>query len=167
MTLKNKIVFSRGYVSVGSREVELPPDAVISVTRGEGFPLWPYVLNTVGNMFVIPQVARKPGLLYAEMMGIPEKRGGQTISVWRGKDMVPFRDSGAHRFVMRYLGWTFFSAQTHSYFLTWKANGRIPTMAEAEQIVKAHGKHLVGGKLVRQMSRPVWPMEQAVSEAAN
>lgn len=158
--MKHKVQVGRALITVGSRPEALPPDAIISITRGEGFSLWAYIINTIGNLFLVPGLARHAGLLYAEMTGLPDQRGGQIVSVWHAKEMVPYRDRGAHGWVMRRLGWTFFGAKTQAFFLTFKAHGRIPTVAEAEALVKSHGKHYVSGEQVRPASRPAWPPEQ-------
>lgn len=163
--MKHKLSMRTGLITIGSRDVELPPDAVVSVTRGEHFPGWPYFLNTIGNLIVIRQMLRHPGLLYAELQGMPELSGGQTLSVWRGREMVQFRDNGAHRWAMTALGWTFYSGETDAYFATFAARGRIPTFEDAGAIALAHGKHTHGGKLVRSASRPEWPAGAAASVA--
>lgn len=143
----------------GDRMVNLPPDAIVSVTRGERFNLWRLIVNSIANQVVMRQMAKTPGLLYAELTGDATQGSGQTLTVWESQAMVPFRDSGAHRFSKRFLSWVFFGGKAQAYFLTWKANGRIPTAAEAANLVKAYGRHFDGGRLLQKQGRPVWPPE--------
>ncbi|MBV7506537.1 hypothetical protein KW850_14830 [Bacillus sp. sid0103] len=51
-------------------------------------------------------------------------------------------------------GEQFNSGKVQSYFLTWKANGYIPTYEESAEIVTTYGRHFDGGKLVRKAQQP-------------
>jgi hypothetical protein len=145
-----------GSLVLGDREVELPPDAIISVTRLENMSLWRTILNFLLTLLVMKQMRKNEGLLYAELTGNMKGGGGNTLSVWKSREMIPFRDSGSHRFSMKFFRWIF-SGKVQSYFLTWKANGHIPTYEEATAIVKKYGKHYDGNSLVRKASRPKIP----------
>ncbi|MCI0571468.1 MAG: hypothetical protein L0Y66_12000, partial [Myxococcaceae bacterium] len=145
-----------GRMTLGYRDIELPPDAIVSVTRGERFSLWRLLINSIANQLVLKQLQKNPHLLYAELTGGLDEMGGQTVTVWRAKEMVPFRDSGAHGWALKYLKWVIFGGRVEAYFLTWKANGRIPTTEEARTLVKAHGRGVRGGKPFQQASRFQW-----------
>lgn len=145
----------------GDSTIHLPPDAIISVTLGERFNLWRLIVNSIAGQFVRRQMARTPGLLYAELTGDASQGSGQTLTVWESQAMVPFRDRGAHHFAKRFLSRVFYSGKVQAYFLTWTANGQIPTAAEATALVKEYGRHFDGGRLVQKQRRPVWPPEVA------
>ncbi len=92
----------------GDRNIELPEQAIISVTRGENFSLVKLMINGVINEFVKKQLIRNQKLLYAELTGQLEGGIGQTVTVWRsGTDMNHFRTNGAHKFAKRFFSWVF------------------------------------------------------------
>jgi hypothetical protein len=140
--------------TLGDRELELPPDAVVSVTRGEQFNIPRLIINGIVNQLVMKQLAKNENLIYAELSGQMQGGIGQTMTVWRGKDMQKFRDSGAHKFALRFFSWVFYSGKVGAYFHTWRAV-EIPTAEEATAVVKEHGRYFVGGKKIRGGSRPV------------
>ncbi len=143
-----------GRLTLGTREVELPDDAVISVTLGERFTVWRTILNSIMNQFVMKQVAKNEGILYAELVGDAKAAYGLTLTVFTGKSMTKFRDSGAHKFAKNFLSWVFYSGKTHAYFLTWSAKGRIPTAEEARAMVKEYGRFVEGGMEQRSQRPP-------------
>ena len=100
-------------------------------------------------------MSKNEDLLYAELKGQLDGGIGQTMTVWKeGKKMNSFRTSGAHNFARKFFSWVFYSGKVQSYFLTWRANGRIPNYEEAAEIVTTFGRHFDGGKLVRQARQP-------------
>jgi hypothetical protein len=144
----------RGSFTLGDRNVQLPANAVVSVTRGEGFNLWRMIVNAVANQFVMRQMIKLPGLLFAELTGDGRQGFGQTLTVWENRAMVPFRDGGAHHFAKRFLSWVFLGGKVQAYFLTWSADGRIPSVEEAAALSKTYGRYFDGGKLIRKQRRP-------------
>lgn len=147
-----------GTFTLGDRSVPLPDDAVISLTLGTQFTVWRTLVNSIVSKFVQRQLVKTPHLLYSELVGDLKQGYGLTMSVWSGqaREMARFRDSGAHKFAMKFFSWVFYSGTAQSYFLTFPANGRIPTADEAIALVQAHGRHFDGGKLVRKATRFNW-----------
>ncbi|MEH7307766.1 hypothetical protein [Neobacillus drentensis] len=77
------------------------------------------------------------------------------MTVWKvAKDMNSFRTSGIHNIARKFFSWVFYSGKVQSYFLTWKANGYIPTYEESAEIVTIYGRHFDRGKLVRKAQQP-------------
>jgi hypothetical protein len=143
---------------LGNRDIALPPDAIISVTRLENMTIWRTILNNVLNLFVMGQLKRKfnkKKLLYAELTGSGKERGGNTLTIWSGVEMGEFKRSGSHKYAMKFFRWIF-GGQVESYFISWRANGRIPSYEEATIISKQHGRHYSGNKLVSNKTRPEW-----------
>ncbi|TLS38362.1 hypothetical protein FCL54_07040 [Pseudalkalibacillus caeni] len=138
----------------GERKIPLPEDAIISITLGARFNIWRTIVNGFLTRFVMKQMMNNPGLLYAELVGNMEEGYGQTMTVWESKAMVPFRDSGSHKFSMKFFSWVFYSGKVHAYFSTYKANGYIPTFEEANQIAREYGRFFEGGKLIRKAQKP-------------
>ncbi|WP_028563727.1 hypothetical protein [Paenibacillus pinihumi] len=139
----------------GDRNIELPEQAIISVTRGENFSLVKLMINGVINEFVKKQLIRNQKLLYAELTGQLEGGIGQTVTVWRsGTDMNHFRTNGAHKFAKRFFSWVFYSGGVQAYFLTWKITGCIPDEQEIEHMIRTYGRHFDGGRLVRPTGQP-------------
>ncbi|MFD1739828.1 hypothetical protein ACFSCX_25515 [Bacillus salitolerans] len=145
-----------GLLSFGSRDIILPQDAIISITLGEQFTTWKTVVNAIVSQFVMKQMKKSEGLLYAELKGHLTEGYGLTMSVWDSKSMVPFRDKGPHKFAMRFFSWVFYGGKSQAYFLTYKANGSIPSIEEAYTLVKKYGKHYNGGKLERSAKKPIF-----------
>ena len=144
-----------GAFILGDREIEIPPNAVVSVTRGEQFNIPRLIINGMLNQMIMKAMSKNENLLYAELKGQLEGGVGQTMTVWKaGKEMNSFRTSGVHNFSRKFFSWVFYSGKVQSYFLTWKCNGRIPTYEEAVEIVTTYGRHFDGGKLVRKAQQP-------------
>lgn len=150
-------------LSLGSRDVALPPDAVVSVTFLERLSIWRSIINGIGTLFVMQAMKRNPGLLYAEVRAL-DRGVGYTLSVWEGRAMVRFRDRGAHGWAMRYLSWVFMGGGARVYFLSWLARGRIPTAAEIPGLVRQYAKCYDDGRLVRPAGRPEWPPAVAAAD---
>lgn len=149
------------HMTLGDRNVELPPGALVSVTYLKDLNAFRGILNGLTSLAVMSQMTKTEGLFFAEIYAA-EKGRGHTLTVWAPKAMVPFRDQKRHGWVMRYMSWIFFGGKCQAYFLTWLAKGRIPTPQEIPPIVFDHAKHYDGGNLVRQASRPEWgPVEAA------
>jgi len=136
--------------TIGDRNIELPPGAVISVTRGENFNIPRLIINGIVNQFVMKALVKNEDLLYAELTGQMQGGIGQTITVWKdGKRMNRFRTSGAHNFARKFFGWVFYSGKVQSYFFTWPHQGALLSSEEITNILKTQGRHYDGGKLVR------------------
>ncbi|MBI0580588.1 hypothetical protein IEC97_24895 [Neobacillus cucumis] len=147
-----------GAFILGDRNVEVPPTAVVSVTRGEQFNIPRLMINGFLNQMIMKAMSKNENLLYAELKGQLDGGIGQTMTIWKeGKQMNSFRTGGMHNFARKFFSWVFYSGKVQSYFLTWKANGQIPTYEEAAEIVKTYGRHFDGGKLVRKASQPKDP----------
>jgi len=146
----------RGSIIVGAKEAALPEEAVISLTLGERLPLWRTLLNSLLNQLALRQLVRSPDLLYVEVVGDLKEGFGYTMTVWkRGRAMAEFRDNGGHGWIKRFMSWVFYLGKSHAYFLTYPAQGReIPTLEEGRMVLRAHGRFLLGGRLVRPASRP-------------
>ncbi|WLD91773.1 hypothetical protein [Alkalihalobacillus sp. AL-G] len=143
-----------GMITYGDRDIELSENPLISITLGERFSVWKTIVNAVVSQFVMKQMKKSSGLLYAELKGNIKEGYGFTLTVWESKAMVPFRDRGAHKFAMRFFSWVFYGGKSQAYFLTYKADDVIPTSEEAYQLVKEYGKFIDGGKLVRKAKNP-------------
>ncbi|GIP40566.1 hypothetical protein J31TS4_38460 [Paenibacillus sp. J31TS4] len=141
--------------TLGSREIELPPGAVISVTRGEQFTIPRLILNGVINQFIMKAMPKNEDLLYAELSGQMQGGIGQTVTVWRdGKQMTRFRTSGSHNFGRKFFSWVFYSGKVQSYFLTWPHEGKLPSAEEMTTYVKTYGRHFDGGALKKKATPP-------------
>lgn len=151
-----------GTMILGEREVKLPRGAVISVTRGEDLSLPRTIINMILTQFIKKAMTKNDNLLYAELTGRIDGGGmGQTLTVWKSGDRVnAFRVKGRHNFARKFFGWVFYSGKAQAYFLTWKADGVIPTAEEAALIVKEHGRYFDGGKLVKKASPPQRKVER-------
>ena len=68
------------------------------------------------------------------------------MTVWDGKTMLKFRNGGNHGFAMKFFEWAVHRKNTKNYYLTYHANGKIPSISEAADIVKEYGKFYDGGK---------------------
>jgi len=145
-----------GLLKLGERPDQLPEHTFISLTRGEGLNLLQLFINQVLTLMVMNQMKKAPGLLYAELKG--ELKGwkgtGQTMTVWDGKSMPKFRNGRAHGFAMKFFAWVIHRKNTKTYYLTYSANGNIPSATEVTNIIKEYGKFYNGGKLVRKASPP-------------
>jgi hypothetical protein len=136
--------------TLGDRDIELPPGAVISVTRGEQFNIPRLIINGFVNQFIMKAIAKNEDLLYAELTGQMQGGIGQTITVWKdGKRMNRFRTSGSHNFARKFFGWVFYSGMVQSYFLTWPHQGSLPSSEEITNLVRTQGRHFDGGRLMR------------------
>ncbi|MBS4176701.1 hypothetical protein KHA89_04075 [Bacillus sp. FJAT-49731] len=142
-------------ITYGDRNnIDFPDDAIVSITLGERFSVWKTIVNGIVSQFVMKQMKKSKGLLYAEMKGHIKEGYGLTMTVWEKKSMANFRNKGAHKFAMKFFSWVFYSGKSHAYFLTYKANGDIPTSEEAQELVKKYGKFYDGGKLIRKAKSP-------------
>ncbi|MCI3924717.1 hypothetical protein MO973_31335 [Paenibacillus sp. TRM 82003] len=136
--------------TLGNREIELPPGAVVSVTRGEQFNMPRLIINGIINQFIMKALTTNEDLLYAELSGQLQGGTGQTFTVWKdGKRMNRFRTSGSHHFARKFFRWVFYSGRVQSYFLTWPHQGSLPSPEEITYIVKTQGRHYDGGKLTK------------------
>ena len=70
----------RGSFTLGDRNIQLPVAAIVSVTRGEGLNLFRMIVNAVANQFVMRQMLKTTGLLYAELTGDGRQGFGQTLT---------------------------------------------------------------------------------------
>lgn len=139
-----------GIFTLGNKNVDLPKDAVVSVTRGENFNIPRLIINSILNQFVMKSMVKKENLIYAELTGQLQGGIGQTLTVWKdSKQMNEFRTKGFHNFSRRFFSWVFFSGSVKAYFLTWKLKETIPTAEEAANSVKEYGRYYEGGKLIR------------------
>jgi hypothetical protein len=141
--------------TLGDRNIELPPGAVISVTRGELFNIPRLILNGVLNQLIMKALTKNEDLLYAELTGQMQGGIGQTMTVWiDAKSMNKFRTTGSHNFARKFFSWVFYSGKVHSYFLTWEHQGPLPSHEEITAFVKTYGRHFDGGKLVKKANPP-------------
>lgn len=86
-----------GAFILGDRNVEVPPNAVVSVTRGEHFNIPRLIINALLNQMIMKAMSKNENLLYAELKGQLDGGIGQTMTVWKaGKEMNSFRTSGIH-----------------------------------------------------------------------
>ncbi|MFK2825963.1 hypothetical protein QYG89_09840 [Bacillus sp. B190/17] len=134
----------------------LPETTFISLTRGEGLNLFQLFVNQMLTLMVMNQMKKSPGLIYAELHGELKKGkgNGQTMTVWDGKTMPKFRNNGSHGFAMKFFGWVIHRKNTKTYYLTFPADGKIPSTIEAANILKEYGKFYNGGKLARKATPP-------------
>jgi hypothetical protein len=153
---KKWAIVKGGLMVLGEKPDSLPKYAFVSLTRGEGLNFAQLVINQVFTLLVMNQMKKTPGLLYAEVEG-ELKRGkgyGQTMTVWDGKTMPQLRNSGSHGFAMKFFGWVIHRKNTQTFYLTYKANGNIPTKDQANEILKEFGKFYDRGVLVRKATPP-------------
>jgi hypothetical protein len=141
--------------TLGDRNFELPPGAVISVTRGEFFNIPRLIINGMLTQIIMKAMTKNENLLYAELTGQMQGGIGQTTTVWKdGKRMNQFRTKGFHNFARRFFSWVFYSGQVQSYFLTWEHLGHLPSSGEITTFVKTYGRHFDGGKMVKKANPP-------------
>ena len=141
--------------TLGNKNVDLPKDAVVSVTRGENFNIPRLIVNGILNQFIMKSMVKKENLLYAELTGQLQNGVGQTLTVWKDpKQMNTFRTKGFHNFSRRFFSWVFYSGRVKAYFLTWKLTETIPSSKEAAEFVKEYGRYYEGGKLIRKANPP-------------
>lgn len=141
--------------TLGERDVQFPKGTLISVTRGEQFNLPRLILNGILNQFIMKAMTRNEDLLYAELSGQMQGGIGQTVTVWRdGRGMNQFRTKGFHQFARKCFSWVFYSGKVQAYFLSWEHEGTLPSPEEITAIVKQHGRHFDGGRLVQKASPP-------------
>jgi hypothetical protein len=145
-----------GTMVLGEKPEQLPDNAFISLTRGEGLNIIQLIINQILTVIVMHQMKKTPGLVYAELNGELKKgRGsGQTMTVWDGKMMPNFRNKYSHGVAMKFFGWVIHRRNTKTYYLTCSANGKIPTINETTHILRKYGKFYDGGKLVRKATPP-------------
>lgn len=142
--------------TLGSREIELLPGSVISVTRGENFQFLQLMLNECLNRMMMKKMEKTDDLLYAALSGPLPGGVSQTVTIWKsGRKMNQFRQDGLHEFFRKVFKWVFFSGNVQAYFLTWKVEGTIPPPEEITSFVKKYGRHFDHGVLVRKGSIPV------------
>lgn len=144
-----------GYMTLGTRDVVVPENALISATRSENLTIGRVIINMILNRMIMKQLARMDGLLYAELTADMKLRQVQTMLVWSGKELAAFHRSGAHHFAAKFFRWVLLGGPVTFYSLNWEAKGRIPTAAEVTAVLHAHGKRYEGGKETRKPSRPV------------
>lgn len=146
--------------TLGEREDDLPTEAVISVTRGEGFNIPRLMVNGTLNQLIMKALKKNDELLYAELTGQLQGGIGRTMTVWKdGNRVHHFKTSGFHQFSRQFFSWVFYSGKVQAYFLTWKCQGHIPSAEEAAVIVKTHGRHFDGGECV-QKANPLWMKQE-------
>ncbi|MGG1678618.1 hypothetical protein ACIFOT_23220 [Neobacillus sp. NRS-1170] len=88
---------------LGDRNVEIPPNAVVSVTRGEQYNIPRLIINGFLNQMIMKAMSKNENLLYAELKGQLDGGIGQTMTVWKvGKDMNSCRTSGMHNFARKF-----------------------------------------------------------------
>jgi hypothetical protein len=134
----------------------LPGTTFISLTRGEGLNLFQLFVNQVLTLIIMIQMKKSSGLIYVELSGELKKCRGnrQTMTVWDGKVMSKFRNKSAHGFAMKFFAWVIHRRNTKTYYLAFSANGKIPSVAEATDILREYGKFYDGGKLARKATLP-------------
>jgi hypothetical protein len=147
-----------GTLRLGERPEQLPDHVFISFTRGEGLNFLQLFVNQILTLMVMNQMKKSPGLLYAELNGeLKNRRGsGQTMTVWDGKSMPKFRNKNSHGFAMRFFAWVIHRKNTKTYYLTYTADGKIPSSTEVTNIIKEYGKFYDGGKLARKARPPLF-----------
>lgn len=142
--------------TLGDRDIQFPPGAVISVTRGELFNMPRLLINGMINQFIMKALTKNENLLYAELTGQMQGGIGQTITVWRdGKCMNEFKKRGAHNIGRKFFSWVFYSGKVQSYFLTWGHMEHLSSAEELTTFVKKYGRHFDGGKLVKKANPPI------------
>lgn len=114
------------------------------------------IINQLLTFLVMNQLKSTPGLLYAELKGELKnfKGNGQTMTVWHGKTMPPFRSKSTHGFAMKFFSWVVHRKNTKNYYLTYSLEDKIPSAEEVEKILKEYGKFFDGGKLARRATPP-------------
>ena len=145
-----------GIFVLGEKPERLPKATFISLTRGEGLNLFQLFVNQLLTLMVMNQMKKSTGLIYAELSGELKKGkgNGQTMTVWDGKMMPEFRNKSSHGFAMKFFGWVIHRRNTKTYYLTFPANGKIPSPAEATDLLREYGKFYDGGKLARKATLP-------------
>ncbi|MDW0117223.1 hypothetical protein QTL97_09765 [Sporosarcina thermotolerans] len=145
-----------GKFVLGKIPERLPQTTFLSLTRGEGLNLFQLFVNQVLTLMIMNQMKKSSGLIYAELSGeLKRGRGnGQTMTVWDGKVMSQFRNKSAHGFAMKFFAWVVHRRNTKTYYLTFSANGKIPSATEATNILRECGKFYDGGRLVRKATPP-------------
>ncbi|MFC3885888.1 hypothetical protein ACFOU2_21385 [Bacillus songklensis] len=145
-----------GTLRLGERPEQLPANAFISLTRGEGLNFIQLFINQMLTLMVMNQMKKAPGLVYAELNGELKngKGSGQTMTVWDGKSMPKFRNKSSHGFAMKFFAWVIHRRNTKTYYLTYSADGKIPSSTEVTDIIRKYGKFYDGGKLARKASPP-------------
>ncbi|MFD1708500.1 hypothetical protein ACFSCZ_17610 [Siminovitchia sediminis] len=68
-------------ITYGERNIHIPDDALISITLGEQFSVWKTMVNAMISQFVMKQMKKSKGLLYAEMKGHIKEGYGLTLTV--------------------------------------------------------------------------------------
>ncbi|WP_408009243.1 hypothetical protein ACJROX_02695 [Pseudalkalibacillus sp. A8] len=68
--------------------------------------------------------------------------------------MPKFRNKRSHGFAMKFFGWVIHRKNTKTYYLTYSADGTIPSVIEVRDIIREYGKFYDGGKLVRKARPP-------------
>ncbi|GEM_PF-2156883 len=133
----------------------LPDKTLISITYSKNANILQGVLSVLFQfLFIIPNMSKNDGLLYAELIVDMKTRDGLTISVWKDKALVPFRDKGSHGFAIRKLGWVLTGFNMTSHFLSIRPiDGQIPTPPQAKTLAEGHGKTYHKGKVIRSASR--------------
>lgn len=143
-----------GYLIYGEKQ-QVDEHCLISVTLLENLRGFRNLISYLLTFAIMLQVKRTPSVLYSELMG--DLTGGRlcTMTVFSGgKEMVTFRDRGAHGVIQRFFAWVIFGGGVQTYFLSWQPKGAIPTVDEAVSIARAHGKHFDSGLQTRRASRP-------------
>lgn len=144
-----------GFMTLGSRDVVVPENALISATRSENLTIGRVIINMILNNWIMKQLARLEGLLYAELTADMKARQVQTMLVWTGKALGEFHRGGAHKFAAKFFRWVLLGGPVTFYSLNWPAHGQIPTADEVAAVLKEYGKRYEGGKETRKPARPV------------
>lgn len=147
---------NNGKFVFGKMPERISETTFVSLTRGEGLNLFQLFVNQVLNLMIMNQLKKSLGLIYAELDGeLIKGRGyGQTMTVWNGKTMHKFLNKSFHGFAMKFFAWVIHRKNTKTYYLTFSANGKIPSTAEATDLLRKYGKYYDGGKLARKANPP-------------
>ena len=143
-----------GRMALGQRPVELPADAVVSITLATNLSLRQFVMGALVSQLIMRQCRKAPGLLYAEVAADYDGRYSYTLSLWRGPEMRAFRDKRSHGWAMRKMAWLFYGEAAEAWFLTYRTD-TLPAFREAMETARRHGRHFKAGMQVRPQSPPV------------
>lgn len=145
-----------GLMILGEKDdVVLTENTLISVTLLENLSWWRFLITYLLTMAICVQMKRSPAVLYSVLKANLVAGYVQTMTIFQsGKEMIPFRDRGAHGAVERFFAWVVFGGKVQAYFLSWKAKGEIPTIEEAVDTARTFGKQFDAGLQVRNASRP-------------
>jgi len=148
-----------GVARLGNRSdyPELPSHALVSITCFQHIGLIRALVNILyTNIILMPGLLRTSGLLLGEFYGdLSRLDEGLIITVWQGRSMVNYRDTGAHGWAVRHLTRLIFGGTGQAFFLTYAPkNGQIPDADDARALALKHGKMMMGAVTMRAASRP-------------